>query len=95
MGATIPVSRRDALGHGRCEWLRSANAAVTGSFPKVVNSAARMAAISLDDVRRSSSLVIALPRVDDCLVPQSTAVEGSGHLLARAVIIPWAEVPAA
>jgi hypothetical protein len=50
-----------------------------------------MAAISLDDVRRSSSLVIALPRVDDCLVPQSTAVEGSGHLLARAVIIPWAE----
>jgi hypothetical protein len=67
--------------------------AVTGSS-KVVNSAARMAAISLDDVRRSSSLVIALPRVDDCLVPQSTAEEGSGHLLARAVIIPWAEIPA-
>ena len=44
--------------------------------PMVVNSAARMAAISLDDVRRSSSLVIALPRVDDGLVPRSTAVEG-------------------
>jgi hypothetical protein len=54
-----------------------------------------LAAISLDDLRRSLSLVIALPRVDDCLVPQSTAVEGSGHLLARAVIIPWAAIPAA
>jgi hypothetical protein len=42
----------------------------------VVNSAARMAAIWLGDVRRLSSLVIALPRVDDGLVPQSTAVEG-------------------
>jgi hypothetical protein len=44
--------------------------------PMVVNSAVHMVAISLDDLRRSSSLVIALPRVDDCLVPESTAAEG-------------------
>jgi hypothetical protein len=42
----------------------------------VVNSAGHVVAISLDDLRRSSSLVIAFPRVDDCLVPESRAVEG-------------------
>jgi hypothetical protein len=40
---------------------------VTRSLPKVVNSAVQMAAISLDDLRRS--LVIALPQVDDYPVP--------------------------
>ena len=108
-----------------------------------------MVAISLDDLRRSSSLVIVLSRVDDYLVPESTTVKGnnhersvraiaggaelqcdphrchrwpaaasgtdvwhlrgadstpawlgfsiniSGHLLGRAVITPWAEIPAA
>jgi hypothetical protein len=44
--------------------------------PRVVNSAGHMVAISSHDLRRSSSLVIALPRVDDCLVPESRAVEG-------------------
>ena len=50
--------------------------AVTGSSPMVVYSAGHMVGISLDDLRRSSSLVIALPRVDDCLVPESRTVEG-------------------
>jgi hypothetical protein len=35
-----------------------------------------MAAISLDDLRRSSSLVIALPRLDDYLVPETITVKG-------------------
>jgi hypothetical protein len=35
--------------------------------PMVVNFAGHMVGISLDDLRRSSSLVIALLRVDDCL----------------------------
>jgi hypothetical protein len=44
--------------------------------PMVVYSAEHMVGILLDDLRRSSSLVIALPRVDDCLVPESRTVEG-------------------